>query len=68
MNKEEEYICHECQLKKIRRNFNNSMDLQKHEWTWHPKNDIERSWAKHAREGFSNWKGSSYYESYGPYY
>ena len=24
--------------------------------------------AKHARDGFENWTGSSYYESYGPYY
>ena len=43
-------------------------DLTKHEWENHPKNDIEKAWAKHAKENFSNWKGSSYYESFGPYY
>lgn len=32
----------------------------------HPKNEVESAWAKHANEGFKNYTGSSYYESYGP--
>ena len=66
--KKEKYICHECESKKIKTEFNNYRNLEKHQWTWHPSNSIERAWAKHAREGFMNWTGSSYYESYGPYY
>ena len=45
-----------------------SKTLQKHNWTWHPMNNYEKSWSKHAKEGFCNWTGSSYYESFGPYY
>ena len=48
--------------------FDDSTDLNKHEWTYYPRNNTERTWAKHAREGFINWTGSSYYESFGPYY
>ena len=43
-------------------------DIRKHQWTYHPKNNMERAWAEHAKEGFRNWNGSTYYESYGPYY
>ncbi len=43
-------------------------DLQKHEWKYHPKNEYEKLWSKHAKQGFINWKGSSYFESFGPYY
>ena len=36
-------------------------------YTNYPMNDKERTYAKHAKEGFRNWKGSPYYEKYGPY-
>ena len=69
MNTKEEIVCEICKEKynKIIK-FNYSRDLDKHEWTYHPRNDIEKAWSKHALEGFINWTGSSYYESYGPYY
>lgn len=55
--------CNECSYK-----TDNSHDLYKHECQHHPKNDVEKAWAKHANEGFRNYTGSSYYESYGPWY
>ncbi len=61
--KEQQFTCPQCKFV-----TKNSRSMQKHQWTWHPSNNIERAWAKHAREGFMNWTGSSYYESYGPYY
>ncbi len=60
-----EYKCESCKSKPEFRSYES---LQKHRWTYHPSNNIEKAWAKHAREGFENWTGSSYYESYGPYY
>ncbi len=69
MEEEKEIICDECKekYKKIYK-FNSYRSYEKHQWTYHPKNSIERAWSKHALEGFINWTGSSYYESYGPYY
>ena len=61
-----ELKCPECKNKNV--NFTSSNDLEKHQMTYHPKNDIERAWSKHAKENFRNYKGSSYYESFGPYY
>lgn len=55
--------CSECKF-----TTKNSRNMERHNWTWHPSNKYERAWSKHALEGFMNWKGSSYYESYGPYY
>lgn len=43
-------------------------DMRRHRWTYHPKNKTEEQWAKHARTNFRDWKGSSFYESFGPYY
>jgi hypothetical protein len=43
-------------------------DFQKHNWTYHPMNDTERAWSDYAKTGFKHWHGSTYYESYGPYY
>lgn len=63
--KKEEHKCNECKKDK---HFESANDLRKHEWTHHPKNEMEKAWAKHALENFRNWKGSSYYESFGPYY
>ena len=59
-----ELKCPECKDK----NFTSVNDLEKHQMTYHPKNDVERAWSKHAIEDFRNYKGSSYYESFGPYY
>lgn len=53
---------------KCKQTFNDENDLQRHCWKYHPKNKMEKVWSKHAREGFKNWNGSSYFESYGPYY
>tara|TARA_Y200000002_G_scaffold302071_1_gene257361 strand:+ start:355 stop:537 length:183 start_codon:yes stop_codon:yes gene_type:complete len=53
---------------KCKKEFNDERQLQKHKWTYHPKNNMEKLWSKHHREGFKNWKGSSYFESFGPYY
>ena len=55
--------CNECPYK-----TDNSHDLYKHQCQYHPKNDVESAWAKQANEGFRNHTGSSYYESYGPWY
>lgn len=33
-------VCEECK-KKVHIDF----DIQKHKWTYHPKNSIERAWA-----------------------
>jgi len=57
------YNCNQCSYK-----ADNSDDLYKHECQKHPKNEVESAWAKHANEGFKNYTGSSYYESYGPWY
>ena len=57
------YICNKCKNK-----FDNNHDLQKHEWTYHPKNETEKVWSDHAKQNFKNFNGSSYYESFGPYY
>lgn len=83
-NKKEEIICNICKekFKKIHKTnkicsieiysksykFDSYRSYEKHQWTYHPSNDAERSWAKHASENFINWTGSSYYESFGPYY
>ena len=67
-DKKNKYICDECKLKKIHVEFKTYKSLEKHNWTWHPKNEIEKHWSEHAKEGFMNWTGSSYYESFGPYY
>ncbi len=42
-------------------------EIEKHNWKCHPKNKYEELWAKHAKENFKNWKGSTYFES-DPYY
>jgi hypothetical protein len=55
--------CNQCSYK-----TDNSHDLYKHECQHHPKNKTEEVWADHANEGFRNHNGSSYYESYGPWY
>ena len=82
MDKEKEkIICNVCKEKfekihKTNKNetysvsykFDSYRSYEKHQWTCHPSNDTERAWAKHASEGFMNWTGSSYYESFGPYY
>ena len=60
-----EYKCESCKSKP---KFLSYESLQKHCWIYHQSNDIEKTWAKHSSEGFINWTGSSYYESYGPYY
>tara|TARA_B100001093_G_scaffold250419_1_gene239901 strand:+ start:2896 stop:3093 length:198 start_codon:yes stop_codon:yes gene_type:complete len=62
------FICEICKTKEKEIEFDNEKELQKHQWTYHPKNNIERTWSKHALCNFKNWKGSSYYESFGPYY
>ena len=55
--------CNQCNFK-----CENADTLQKHKWKWHPKNNYEKLWSKHAKENFKNWTGSSYFESFGPYY
>lgn len=62
-SKEKIFECNKCKSK-----FNNNHDLRSHEWTYHPKNKIESVWSKYAKENFKNYNGSSYYESFGPYY
>ena len=57
------FSCNKC-----KQEFDDENSLQRHSWKYHPKNKTEKTWSKHAREGFKNWKGSSYYASYGPYY
>jgi len=57
------YFCISC-----KQEFDEENNFQRHCWIYHPKNKIEQAWSKHARNGFKNWRGSSYYESYGPYY
>ena len=70
MSEQCEYInCNECNFKIRKSDYNDyEKSLQKHKWKYHPKNHYEKTWSKHALEGFKNWRGSSYYESYGPYY
>ena len=62
------YICEICKHKEKEIEFDDEKDLQKHRWKYHPKNSIEKTWSKHALNNFKNWNGSSYYESFGPYY
>lgn len=57
------FNCNKC-----KKEFDDENDLQRHCWKYHPKNKMEQAWSKHSIEGFKKWKGSSYYESYGPYY
>lgn len=42
-------------------------DEERHRWKWHPKNKYEELWSQHAKEGFKNWTGSSFFED-DPYY
>ena len=44
---------------KCKHKFDDENDLQRHLWKYHPKNKTEKTWSKHAIEGFKNWKGSS---------
>ena len=55
--------CNNCDFK-----CEDTDTLQKHKWKYHPKNKYEQLWSKHAKENFKNWNGSSYFESFGPYY
>ena len=54
--------CAEC-LKKN----NNARDLERHNWTYHPKNKYEKAWSRHERNGWQNYSGSTYYQD-DPYY
>jgi hypothetical protein len=60
-------FCKQCE-KKTQIEFDDEKSLQNHQWTYHPKNEIEKNWSKYARNGFRDWNGSTYYESFGPYY
>lgn len=42
-------------------------DLERHNWTFHPKNRYEKSWSRHERNGWQNYTGSTYYQD-DPYY
>ena len=51
--------CKICNLK-----FSIYNEYERHRWTKHPCNDIERHW---ANTDWSKWKGSTYYRD-DPYY
>ena len=53
---------------KCKRSLMPNEEWQKHQWQYHPSNDIEKAWAYHANTQFQYWSGSTYYESFGPYY
>jgi hypothetical protein len=55
-------LCHEC-----KREFKTDRDLERHQWTYHPRNEYEELWSKHEKEGWVNWSGSSYFTD-NPYY
>lgn len=46
----------------------NDHDLYKHKCHKHPKNEVESAWAELKNEGFKSHHGSSFYESFGPWY
>ena len=54
--------------KACKRDLTRHEEWQKHQWQCHPSNAIEEAWAQHAKDNFRDWKGSTYYESFGPYY
>ena len=55
----ERVVCPTCKKEIEKDNY------QKHQWKWHPKNKMEEAWSK---TNFKHFKGSTYYESFGPYY
>lgn len=56
------FVCLVCQL-----SFLDKMASDKHAWSEHPNNDIERHWAAHYKAGFVEHRGSTFYHD-DPYY
>ena len=64
----DKFVCYLCKEKNINARFDNELAYNKHYWGIHPVNKYEKEWSKHYKNNFKDWKGSSYYESFGPYY
>lgn len=58
----EQYQCPDCYQKN-----SSERSLERHNWTFHPKNEYEKAWSRHERNGWQNYSGSSYYQD-NPYY
>ena len=61
-NKEKKHTCDCC-----KKTFESYKDLERHNWTCHPKNEYEIAWQKHELNNWKGYTGSTYYQS-DPYY